>query len=257
MKIYYITMNNNTKNSDSDIPQEVLELVSWYAIGKLSVGDQTLFEKSLIRYPLLEKHLQQELRLIETVSADKSLLNLSAIAAQDERLKSVLNMIDVAETQDQTKDNSESVTSSSLLDKFKNAFDTLIPNLEGVSQYARVASIGVLVLSVAALTAFIAPLFTETSDFIPASAVSQPKGEQSSTVNASNTALLVGFNGTSVELGNNDVLKGKLAKVETVPDKEGVFQISFKQVLTSDEIKQTIDALLAQDELIWFAGEEF
>ena len=207
-------MNNNTNNSYSDIPEEVLELLPWYAIGKLSLEDQTLFEKALIRYPLLEGQLQQELQLIETVSTDKSILNLSAIATQDERLKSVLNMIDVAETQGQTKDNSESGTSSSLLDKLKNAFETLMPSADDLPQYARVASVAVLVLSIAALTAFVAPLFTETSEFIPASVVSESSDEQTSLINASKTVLLVGFNGTSVELGNNDVLKDKLLKIE-------------------------------------------
>jgi len=250
-------MNSNTNNSYSDIPEEVLELLPWYAIGKLSLEDQTLFEKALIRYPLLEGQLQQELQLIETVSTDKSILNLSAIATQDERLKSVLNMIDVAETQGQTKDNSESGTSSSLLDKLKNAFETLMPSADDLPQYARVASVAVLVLSIAALTAFVAPLFTETSEFIPASVVSESSDEQTSLINASKTVLLVGFNGTSVELGNNDVLKDKLLKIETVPDKKGIFQISFKQTLSSDEIKQTIDALLEQKEVIWFAGESF
>jgi len=250
-------MNNNTNNSYSDIPEEVLELLPWYAIGKLSLEDQTLFEKALIRYPLLEGQLQQELQLIETVSTDKSILNLSAIATQDERLKSVLNMIDVAETQGQTKDNSESGTSSSLLDKLKNAFETLMPSADDLPQYARVASVAVLVLSIAALTAFVAPLFTETSEFIPASVVSESSDEQTSLINASKTVLLVGFNGTSVELGNNDVLKDKLLKIETVPDKKGIFQISFKQTLSSDEIKQTIDALLEQKEVIWFADESF
>ncbi len=65
--------------------------------------------------------------------------------------------------------------------------------------------------------------------------------------------LLVGFNGTSVELGNNKVLKDKLLKIETVPDKEGIYQISFKQTLSAKEIKQTLDALQVQKELIWFA----
>ena len=238
-------MNNNTENSDSDIPEEVLELIPWYAIGKLSVEDQALFEKALIRYPLLEKQLQQELKLIETVSADKSLLGKSAISAQEERLKSVLNMIDIAENQDQAKSHNESGTSSSLLEKLKNAFDALIPNINGVSQYARLASVGVLVLSIAVLTAFVAPLFTETSDFIPASALTESRDEQSSLINASNTVLLVGFNGTSIELGNNETLKGKLVKVETVPDKEGIYQISFKRVLNGDEIKQVIESFRA------------
>ena len=248
-------MNNNTNNSNSDIPEEVLELLPWYAIGILSVDDQAFFDKALLKYPLLEDALKEELQAIETVSADKSILDLSAIAPQDERLKSVFNMIDLAETQEQAT--SSSVKSNSILDKLKSVFDTIMPSEGGMPQYTRLASVGILVLSVAVLTAFVAPLFTEQSDFIPASAVTQPSDEQSSLINSSSTVLLVGYNGTSVELGNNEILKDKLLKIQTVPDKEGIYQISFKQPLTSAEIKQTIDALLEQKELVWFAGESF
>lgn len=248
-------MNNNTNNSNRDIPEEVLELLPWYAIGNLSVDDQAFFDKALLKYPLLEDALKQELQAIETVSADKSILDLSAIAPQDERLKSVFNMIDLAETQEQASSNS--VKSNSILDKLKSAFDTLMPSAGGMPQYARLASVGILVLSVAVLTAFVAPLFTDKSDFVPASAVTQPGDEQSTLINSSSTVLLVGFNGTSVELGNNEILKDKLLKIQTVPDKEGIYQISFKQPLSNAEIKETIDALLKQKQLVWFAGESF
>ena len=250
-------MNNNTKNTNYEIPEEVLELLPWYAIGKLSAEDQVIFEKALLIYPVLEKQLEQELQMIEIVSADNSLLNLSVISPQEERLKSVFNMIDIAEAQDQYKDHIESDNANSLFEKFKNIFDTLMPTAGGMPQYARVASVGVLVLSVAVLTAFVAPLFTEQSEFLPASANSQSGVEKTSLINSSTTVLLVGFNGTSIELGNIEILKDKLLKIQTVPDKEGIYQISFKQPLNDAEIKQTIDALLKQKELIWFAGESF
>ncbi|MGK0272814.1 MAG: hypothetical protein ACI88H_003490, partial [Cocleimonas sp.] len=112
-------------------------------------------------------------------------------------------------------------------------------------------------LSVAVLASFIAPKHSDTSVFIPASAVTQPTDNQASLVNAKNTILLVGFKGTSAELSNNDALKGKQIKIESPPDKDGFFQISFKDSMSKDEIKQTLDALLAQKEIIWFAGEAF
>ncbi|MGK0271445.1 MAG: hypothetical protein ACI88H_002104 [Cocleimonas sp.] len=250
-------MNNNTKNSNSDIPKELLELVPWYAIGKLSVDDQAFFDKALVEYPLLEELVTQELQIIETVSVDNSLLDLSAIGAQEERLKSVFNMIDIAEAEDLKSNQANNLsTSNSLLDKLKS-FLGLSINSDGMPQYSRAASVAVLVLSVAALTAFITPLFDDKSDFIPASAVSQPSNDQNTLTNASKTVLLVGFKGTSRELGDNNVIKGKLSKIESVPDKEGIYQISFNKIMSTAETQKTIDALLAQKELIWFAGEEF
>ena len=244
-------MNNNTKNSGGDIPEKVIELIPWYAIGKLSVDDQALFEEALVSYPSLQKELELEQQMQLAISADQSVLDKSAIASTEERLKSVLNMIDVEEAQ------VNSTAKDSFLGKFTGLFDILIPSANGVPQYARIASLGVLVLSVAVLTAFVAPLFTDKSDFVPASAINQPSGNKTTLTNAAKTTLLVGFNGNSEQLGNNTVLKGKLMKIESVPDKKGMYQISFKQTMNAEQIKKTINDLLAQKELVWFAGEKF
>jgi len=193
----------------------------------------------------IEKQIQQ------AVSADHSILDRSAIAPTEERLKSVLNMIDLEDSRESASQ------SSSILDKLKSALDVLIPSSNGVPQYARVASVGVLVLSVAVLAAFVAPLFNDKSDFVPASAETQPKTNEPALINSAKTTLLVGFNGSSIELGDNTVLKGKVVKIESVPDKEGIFQISFKDSMNKEEIKQMIDSLTSQKEIIWFAGEAF
>ena len=251
MKTLLHNMNNNTNNSEGFIPEKVLELIPWYAIGKLSVDDQVFFEKALVSYPSLRKQIEIEQQMQQAVSADHSILDKSAIAPTEERLKSVLNMIDAEEARDNSKQ------SNSILDKFKSAFDVLMPSTNGMPQYARLASVGILVLSVAVLTAFVAPLFNDKSDFVPASAVTQSKANQPTLTNSTKTTLLVGFNGSSVELGDNTVLKGKVLKIESVPDKEGIFQISFKETMNNEQIKQTIDSLLAQKEIIWFAGEAF
>lgn len=251
MKILLNNMHNNTNNSDGLIPEEVLELVPWYAIGKLSVDDQALFEEALVSYPSLKNHVEIEQQMMQAVNADHSLLSKSAIAPTEERLKSVLNMIDIEESR------TDSVQDSSIFAKVKNAFDSLIPSSNGVPQYARVASVGILVLSVAVMTAFVAPLFSDKSDFVPASAETQSKTNEPAVVNAAKTTLLVGFNGSSVELGENTVLKGKLIKVESVPEKEGMFKISFRDSLNANQIKETINSLLAQKELVWFAGEAY
>lgn len=246
-------MNNNTKNSKDNIPEKVLELIPWYAIGKLSIDDQTYFEKALAVYPSLQNYLNQEQQMLELVSADHSILNKSAIASTDERLKSVLNMIDLDDSQ---KNNTEVAQKNSFLDNLKSVLDALIPNNNGVTQYARIASVSALVISVAVLSAFVAPLFTDKSTYIPASAITK-SAENRSESQFKGTVLLVGFNGTSIALGDNVVLQGKLLKIESVPEKEGMFQISFKQKMNAVEIKQTIDTLLSQKELIWFAGEAF
>lgn len=238
-------MTNKNMNKN-DIPNDVLELLPWYAIGNLSTDDQNFFDNALSAYPLLKELLKQELQLVETVSDDKTLLDLSAISKQEERLKSVFNIIDIAEKEEPTK-------TYSVINKFKNLYNSFVPN--STPQYVPIAGVGILVLSVAVLTAFVTPIFTESNEFIPASAVIQDDNKKTIVSNASNSVLLVGFNGTASELGNNDVLKGKVLRIESVPDKVGFYKILFKESLGYSEAKEIIDELLLQKDLIWFAGE--
>ncbi len=244
-------------NNVTNIPEEVLELIPWFVIGKLSVDAQAFFENALQSYPLLQKELKIEQQTIKLVSADNSLFYKSVIASPEERLKSVFNVIDNLEPPSKATSHSKSDVTGSIVERLKNAFDSLIPSLHIRSQYARIASVSVLALSIAVLSSFVAPPHTETSDFIPASAVTQPMGNQTSLADTSNTILLVGFNGTSLQLSNNDALKGKQIKIDSPADKDGFFQISFKDSMNADEVKQTIDALLAQEDTVWFAGEAF
>ncbi len=245
---------NNTNNT-SYIPKEALELIPWFAIGKLSEDAKDFFEKALLSHPSLQKLLQTEKQMIELVSADKSLLDRSVIAPKEERLKSVLNVIDNLETA--TKAHSESNVRQSLFEKLKNTFFSLIPISDSKPQYAQFASVSALVLSIAILASIVNPSTIETSEFIPASAVTQATENQASLVSATKTILLVGFHGSPEELSNNDALKGKQMKIDSPTDKEGFFQISFQDSMSKDEVKQTLDALLKQKESVWFAGEAF
>ena len=249
-------MNKNTDNQE--IPDEVLELLPWYATGSLSPADTNFFEQALSDYPSLRVRLEQEHEMIQIVSKDNSLLDLSLLEPQEERLKAVFNIID-AEPKPQKQDTLIN-TEESLFDKIKQGFNSFLgADGDGFSQYARAGSVAVLVISLAVLTAFIAPLFNQSSDFLPASSGANTK-ENTTSENVSKnltTILLVGFKGSSVDLGANKVLENKVAKIESIPTKEGMYQISFKNKLNEAETKEIIAALMAQKELVWFAGEEY
>lgn len=236
------------KNSSNEIPESVLELLPWYAMDSLTGDDKAIFDKALSVYPLLKELLKQELKIVETVSADKTLLDMSVISNQGERLKSVFNMIDnIEEEPDQAIE-------LSVFEKVKNSFDSLISKTI-FPQLASIVGVGILVISIAILTAFIPPIFIESSEFIPASAVIQD--DNANIDNAARSVLLVGFNGTPSELGNNDVLEGKIVKIEGLTTKEGFYQVLLKESLSSSEIKEIIDALLIQKEWIWFVGKSY
>ena len=243
--------------NEINIPEDILGLIPWFAINKLSSEDQIIFESALIDYPSLKQQLEDESKMIAKITANNSIYYNTIFGSSEERLKTVWNIIDKPETSTATKISNKESLNSNLFAKLKNIVNVLIPNHHSMPQFARVAGLGGLVLSVAVLTTLAKPLFTHTSDFVPASAVTQPTANQPSEESTTQTILLVGFNGSSEELSNIDALKGKQLNIESPPDKEGFFQVSFKQAMDSNEIKTTIDALLKHKEAVWFAGEAF
>lgn len=248
-------MNINTKNSENEIPQEILELLPWYVSGQLSTEDQAVFQNALIKYPELKEELEQEQRIVKHVSLDKSLLELSAIAHTDERVKSVLNLIDAIEPSVESNIVSKTDESRSILDSLKNALIGVLATTLRSTKLTRVASLGALVLSVGVLTAFVAPIFTDQSEFIPASVGSKTLVNEQSVF--SKTQLLVGFKGTIDELKNNLVLDGKQFNIVKVPEKEGMFQIKFVQKMSEEELEVLTHSLLKNGNGVWFAGEAF
>lgn len=250
-------MNNSTNNNTEDIPDAILELLPWFVTGKLSIDDQLLFENALQTYPSLQQQLKREQQVIALVSADHTLLDKSLLAPPEVRLQSVFNTIDNPEPAIKSVIQDEPVVKRSLLERLKNTFDTLIPKVFLNPQYARIASVSVLAISIAVLASLITPTLTEKNVFIPASADVEQKSSQSSLATTEKTVLLIGFNGTAEELSNNAALKGKQINIVSPADKGGFFQVSFTGPMSADEVKQTVDALLAQEEIIWFAGEAF
>jgi len=248
--------NMNNAHKTNNIPEEILELLPWYALGKLSVDDNAIFENATLRYPSLQKQITLEQQMIELVSADKTLLDMSVIASIEERLKSVLNVIENLKPPTNAKNNSESKLTNSFLENLKNAFSSLVPNLDFKPHYAGIAGVAALAVSVAIFSSFVTTSDTSTSDFDLASANDKSKANETVT-DTNKTVILVGFSGSADELSDNEVLKGKQIKITSPADKDGFFQISFQKSINADEIKQIIKTLLAQKETVWFAGEAF
>jgi len=121
-----------------------------------------------------------------------------------------------------------------------------------MSQYMPIAGVGILVVSVAVLTAFVTPIFTENDGFIPAGVENKPEISTKT-----NSEILVGFNGTPKELSENATIKDEVFKVEAIADKKGFYKVIFKKKYNISEVKGMIDSLNSQEELIWFAGESF
>jgi hypothetical protein len=235
----------NTKNKK--VPDRALELMPWFAIGELSSDEQVYFEEALVEFPELQRLLDQERKMIHMVSEDKSLLDLSVLEPTEERLKSVLNQIDSMTSNEEANGRGK----LNLFDTLKQALSSWLPSDLNILANARVASAAVLVVTIAVMMAFVAPLFNQ-EQFTPASAVDPETNNPVST-----TMLLVGFNGSSVELGAYPAFRDKLAKIETVPNKKGMYKVSLNQKLSAVEMKELLTTLEAQTELVWFVGEAF
>lgn len=231
-----------------NIPEDILELLPWHVTDKLSPKDRIHFDNALETYSELTGEIEEEKQLITQVLADKSILNKRIIEAPNDRLEKVFNKID-----NQNKLNNV----VSLVEKLKDNYDTKTSKSNTVNTYARVASIGILVISLATLSAFLTTPNTETSDFIPASAEIQPNNSPETESNSIEATILVGFSGTAEELKANKSLNGKQIAIQSAPDNESIYQINFNQAMNADEIQKIIDSLQAQEDSVWFAGEAY
>lgn len=247
---------SNRINKTTAIPLEVLELLPWFVIGKLSEDDRAFFENALQSNPSLQKQLTLEQQMIKLVCADKSILKRRFIASPEERLKSVFNVIDSPELFVKTSRNDWEVISNKS-EKLMDIFGSLIPNLGIGTQYAPIACASML-LSITILSFFTASLKTETSSFFLASVGSQlANNPPSIAADSKQTILLVGFKGTAAKLRKNDAFNNWEINIVSPPGDDGYFKIGFKQPINANEIKKVINTLLAQEETIWFAGEVY
>ncbi len=198
----------------------------------------------------LESLVEEEYKVFNLVTDNKSLLNLSALESTESRLENVFNQIDNTSLEIPV---SNSINNhQSFIGKIKSTISSWLPTTFGVTEYARFASVALLVISLSVLMAFVAPLFTEKNDFTPAAAKSEIVNNKQST-----TILLVGTNGSLDSLRSLPQLKGKLKKVESVQGKKGMYKISFNKKLSNTQVKEVLSSLSSNKELIWFAGEAF
>lgn len=239
-----------------NIPKEVLELLPWFTTSKLSIEDQEAFDNALSTYPSLQEQVEKERELIDFVRANKSVLHKRVIAPPKERLKAVFNTIDNPVVRLNKKRITKTGDLDTIFKSLQHTFESFTSPENTKAQFATFAGIGALVLSVAAITTVVIPSFSEKSEFTLASAKVESDSKQTMADSADIT-LLVGFNGSPEELSNIDVLKGKKIDIKSPADKEGFFEISFKQTLNADEIKQTVDGLLEHKDKVWFAGEAY
>jgi hypothetical protein len=234
-------MSTNKNN----IPQEAIKLLPWYATGWLSAEERSYVNKVLKEYPQLQDLLNDELEMINLISENKKILELSSLDTHKTRLDNIFKTIDKDDSIDSNKHNSSGI---------KALLTSWLPTSYN-TQYASFAVVAIL--SITLLLAFVAPLvFQEKSQqgvFEPATSaeINLSKG----TTNA--TILLIGIKGSPEILKTLAPLKDNLSKVEHVQGKAGMYKVILKSKLVPEKTQELIQYLLSQKEMVWFAGEAY
>jgi len=223
----------------TEIPEEALKLLPWYATGWLSNEERAYIQDILAKHPELQEQLDIELEIIDIIAKDKSILNLSSLDSPENRLDKVFETIDNTPKLDKKNKSS-----------FKNLLGSwFLPPFS--LQYASLTVVSVLTISL--LFAFVVPLVNQKSNFHPATSTEKSVSQKSTPA----TILLVGLNGDPELLKTLDPLKNKLEKIDSVPGKKGMYRVSFKDKLIPEQTKELIEFLVSQKDMVWFAGEAY
>ncbi len=245
--------NKTNKNKVDDIPVEALQLIPWYATGCLSADEYDYFQQQLKKYPGLQKHLEEEQKIIGLISQDKTILELSSLESTEARLKKVLNQL---EETIPVETSSLANTTAPRQNTPGNTLTNWIKNFVAGEtntrlRYASFASIAIITLL---LVTFIAPTLKDKSQtsFHPATVQTKENTQRSS-----ETIFLLGLNGNTRNSWLMNFLKQNHAKLSKIPGKDGLYRVRFSKKLSKKQTAALINQLNKQTQLIWFAGEAY
>jgi len=245
-------MNTNTK-------QEVLNLLPWYHLGKLTDEEAALVESALHEDPSLQEDSLLDQQIMHKVQADKTLLDGSVFDSSADRLSDVLSKIDQLEQVAPThsaKPASTPVPKPSLLVRAKTYLDGLLSGNSHSFTYAVFAALTVVQLAL--LVLFIVPSDniqpgTSNQGFELASYLDEEPNQPLNTA-PGQMVLLVGMQ-SHFKVEGFDKILGKV-EVEVLPDADGYYRISLNKKLTPSEIEELKHELSKKHGTIVFIGEE-
>jgi len=239
----------NKKTNKNQIMSKALELMPWYAINKLSPDDLKFMDEAIADYPELLQAIESEKESISIVKSNPSVLNLSALEAPEDRVDSVLNLINSQQSTPQETEIEQEVTPE--ISWLKRLVNNLFPSNLQSGNYAYASYAFVILTAVVALFTY-KQFQSEESVFYPAS----KETVTSSSNNISDaTVLLVGVNGKLDSPKLLELLQEVDADISSVPDKAGLYKVTLGKKIDSKAVNALIDKLRAEEELIWFAGK--
>ena len=237
--------------------QEVINLLPWYHLGKLTDEEKLLVEEALETDPSLKKESLSEQQIMQSVKADKTLLDGSIFNTPTSRLDGVLAKLDLLEqpTTETNQQNTPEAKKPSLLIQFKKYFDNLLSGNSQNFTYAVFAALTVVQLSL--LVLFISPSdnISEGKGAIYETASFMPSDLPPTTTAVAPMVLLIGMESNFKAEGFSEIL-GSNVDVEILPDSSGYYRINLSKKLSPQEIEDLKHELSKKHGKIWFIGEE-
>ena len=250
---------------DNNLKQEVINLLPWYHLGKLTDDEKAIVEEALANDPSLKEAAVAEQTMMNRVQADKSLMDGSIFADPTSRLDNVLAKLDgleqkVAPAAAEPEQKAVTTQKVSVFAQIKEYFDNLLLGNSRSFTYAVFAALTVVQLAL--LVLFIVPSDNigngEQSSFGLASyngqSVQQPPAPAKPS-SASQMVLLIGMNTHFKAEGFNEII-GSDVEVKFLPDSDGYYRVRINKKLSEQEIEDLKHELSKKHGTIWFIGEE-
>jgi len=241
--------------------QEVINLMPWYNLGKLSDAEKTMVDEALSEDASLREQLSLDQDIMSKVLADPKLLDRSAFESSDIRLDKVLSLIDetvvtklASKPQVVAKEKQPSV---SMLTVIKSFFADLLTGSSHSFTYAVFAALTVVQLAL--LMFFVVPSTMQDNDFIDGYApvtedkkviVPEPAGAN---IDSSLDLEIMMKDNIVIEGFPNESI-GDL-ELELLPNSDGKYHIRPSRKLKPAEIEVIKNGLLDDTAEVKFAGE--
>jgi len=243
--------------------QEVINLMPWYNLGKLSDAEKTMVDEALSEDASLREQLSLDQDIMSKVLADPKLLDRSAFESSDIRLDKVLSQIDetvvtklASKPQVVAKEKQPSI---SMLTGVKSFFADLLAGSSHSFTYAVFAALTVVQLAL--LMFFVVPSTMQDNDFgnsdgfitssdgnknlVPEPAGSNIDSSLDLEIMMKDNIVIEGFPNESI---------GDL-ELELLPNSDGKYHIRPSRKLKPAEIEVIKNGLLDDTAEVKFASE--
>ena len=242
--------------------QEVINLLAWYNLGKLSDDEKNMVESALKEDPSLREQLSIEKSMAALIKEDKTLLDQSLFEDSQSRLDGVLAKIDLLEgTQAATKPvvakkaTVATAEKQSYFAQLKAKFDDLLASSSHSFTYAVFAALTVVQLGL--LVFFIVPSVNMEAEgeYYTASADTQVTNNPVQNVAVEGgTVLIIGMQG-HIRLDGITSLSSDV-KIDLLPSASGYYRVRVNKKLSNIELQELKNELSKKHGAIQFIGEE-